>query len=143
MTDISDLTLLDPDAYVAGCPHARLADLREAGTTSWQPGTTDLSAAQTEILGAWFVHRYEEVKAVLRDPATFSSQRGTALLVDPDPERVEAMSNMLINMDPPKHSQYRRLVAAIFTPRRVEALRPRVEAIATEVIDKIAPNLKS
>ncbi|MXW96404.1 MAG: cytochrome P450 [Acidimicrobiaceae bacterium] len=86
------------------------------------------------------MHRYEEVKAVLRDPAMFSSQRRTALLVDPDPARVEAMSNMLINMDPPKHSQYRRLVAAIFTPRRLEALRPRVEAIAKGVIDRIAPN---
>lgn len=31
-------------------------------------------------------------------------------------------------------------MAAIFTPRRVEALRPRVEAIAKEVIDRIAPN---
>ena len=140
MTETNELTLLDPYAYAEGCPHARLAELREAGTTSWQPGTFDPSTSQPEILGAWFVHRYEEVKAVLRDPATFSSQRRTALLVDPDPDRVKAMSNMLINMDPPKHSQYRRLVAAIFTPRRVEALRPRVEEIAKGVIDRIAPN---
>ena len=95
--------------------------------------------SQPEVQGGWFVHRYEEVKSVLRDPATFSSERGTALLVDPVPERVAAMSNMLINMDPPKHSRYRRLVAAIFTPRRVEELRPRVEAIARGVIDRIAP----
>ncbi len=140
MTETSELTLLDPYAYVEGCPHARLAELREAGATGWQPGTIDPSTSQPKVTGAWFVHRYEEVKAVLRDPATFSSQRRTALLADYDPDRVEAMSNMLINMDPPKHSQYRRLVAAIFTPRRVEALRPRVEAIAKEVIDRIAPN---
>ncbi len=139
MTETSEPTLLHPDAYAGGCPHARLAELREAGALSWQPGTIDTSMSQPEILGGWFVHRYDEAKAVLRDPATFSSQRGTALLVDPAPDRVEAMSNMLINMDPPKHSQYRRLVAAIFTPRRVEALRPRVEMIAKEVIDRIAP----
>ncbi len=140
MTETSELSLLDPYAYVEGCPHARLAELREAGATSWQPDTTDLSLSQPQIFGGWFVHRYEEVKAVLRDPAVFSSQRGTVLLLDPAPDRVELMANMLINMDPPKHSQHRKLVAAIFTPRRVEELRPRVEAIAREVIDRIAPN---
>ena len=140
MTETSELSLLDPNAYVEGCPHARLAELREAGATSWQPDATDLSLSQPRIFGGWFVHRYEEVKAVLRDPAVFSSQRGTVLLLDPAPDRVELMANMLINMDPPKHSQHRKLVAAIFTPRRVEELRPRVEAIAREVIDRIAPN---
>ena len=140
MAETSELSLLDPNAYVEGCPHARLAELREAGATSWQPDTTDLSLSQPQIFGGWFVHRYEEVKAVLRDPAVFSSQRGTVLLLDPAPDRVELMANMLINMDPPKHSQHRKLVAAIFTPRRVEELRPRVEAIAREVIDRIAPN---
>ena len=140
MTETSELSLLDPYAYVEGCPHARLAELREAGATSWQPDATDLSLSQPRIFGGWFVHRYEEVKAVLRDPAVFSSQRGTVLLLDPAPDRVELMANMLINMDPPKHSQHRKLVAAIFTPRRVEELRPRVEAIAREVIDRIAPN---
>ena len=139
MTETSEPTLLDGDSYIDGCPHARLAALREAGTTSWQPGTVDPSMSQPEVFGAWFVHRYEEVKSVLRDPATFSSQRGTVMLVDPAPDRVEAMSNMLLNMDPPKHSRYRRLVAAIFTPRRVEELRPRVEALAKGVIDRIAP----
>ncbi len=139
MTETSEPTLLDGDSYIDGCPHARLAALREAGTTSWQPGTVDPSMSQPEVFGAWFVHRYEEVKSVLRDPATFSSQRGTVMLVDPAPDRVEAMSNMLLNMDPPKHSRYRRLVAAIFTPRRVEELRPRVEALAKQVIDRIAP----
>ena len=138
MPETSETTLLDGNSYVDGCPHARLAALREAGATSWQPGTIDPSMSQPEVYGAWFVHRYEEVKAVLRDPATYSSQRRTAMLVDPAPDRVEAMSNMLINMDPPKHSRYRRLVAAIFTPRRVEALRPRVEAIAKQVVDEVA-----
>jgi Asp-tRNA(Asn)/Glu-tRNA(Gln) amidotransferase A subunit family amidase len=31
--------------------------------------------SQPQIFGGWFMHRYEEVKAVLRDPAVFSSQR--------------------------------------------------------------------
>ena len=138
MPENGEPTLLHPDSYIDGCPHARLAELREAGSTSWQPGTSDPNLSSGEVFGAWFVHRYDEVKAVLRDPATFSSQRGTAVLVDPTPDNVEAMSNMLLNMDPPKHSRHRRLVGAIFTPRRIAELRPRVETIARGVIDRIA-----
>ena len=70
MPETSEPTLLHPDNYADGCPHARLAELREAGATSWQPGTVDPNLLTHEVMGAWFVHRYEEVKAVLRDPAT-------------------------------------------------------------------------
>ena len=139
MSEAGAPTLLHPDSYTDGCPHERLAELREAGAASWQPGTFDPNLLEPEVRGAWFVHRYTEVKSVLRDPATYSSQRGTVILMDPDPEMIETLSNMLLNMDPPYHGRYRRLVGAIFTPRRVEALRPRVEAIAREVIDKVAP----
>ncbi len=138
MTEANAPSLLGPDSYAAGCPHARLAELRYAGATSWQPSTLDPNLSRPVVSGGWFVHRYDEVKSVLRDPATFSSQRGTAVLMDPDPDRVEAMSNLLLNMDPPAHSKYRRLVSTMFTPRRVATLRPRAEAIAKEVIDKIA-----
>ena len=138
VTKAVEPSLLDPDSYAGGCPHARLAELRDAGAISWQPGAFDPNLSNPEVSGGWFVHRYDEVKSVLRDPATYSSQRGTALLMDPRPASVEAMSNLMINMDPPAHSKYRRLVSAMFTPRRVEALRPRVEAIAKEVINKIA-----
>lgn len=116
MTKTVEPSLLDPDSYAAGCPHARLAELRDAGATSWQPGAFDPNLSNPEVSGGWFVHRYDEVKSVLRDPGTFSSKRGTAVLMDPRPASVEAMSNLMINMDPPAHSKYRRLVSAMFTP---------------------------
>ena len=136
--DGADVSLLDPDAYADGCPHDRLSALRNLAAVSWQAPTTDPGLANSELSGGWFVHRYAEVRDVLGDPTTFSSQRGTAVLMDSGPDIVAAMANMLINMDPPGHGKYRKLVAATFTPRRVNELRPRVEQIASEVIDKIA-----
>ena len=136
--DGAEVSLFNPDAYAGGCPHERLTVLRNAAAVSWQGPTTDPGLANSELSGGWFVHRYAEVRDVLGDPTTFSSERGTAVLMDSDPDIVAAMANMLINMDPPGHGKYRKLVAATFTPRRVNELRPRVEQIASGVIDKIA-----
>ena len=133
-----ELSLLNPDAYEQGCPHARITQLRTAAPVSWQPDAFDPSLVVPDVRGGWFVHRYEDVCAVLRDTKTFSSQRMTAILMDLDADTVEAMSNMLLNMDPPMHGRYRRLVAAAFTPRRVADLEPRIREIAKDVITAVA-----
>ena len=44
----------------------------------------------------------------------------------------------MLSVDPPDHSRLRRLVSAAFTPRRVEALRPRVQAVVDDLLDAIA-----
>ncbi|GAA1009482.1 cytochrome P450 [Acrocarpospora pleiomorpha] len=48
-------------------------------------------------------------------------------------------SNML-SVDPPDHTRLRRLVSKAFTPRRVEALRPRIQEITDELIAAMEPN---
>ena len=45
----------------------------------------------------------------------------------------------IIELDPPLHARIRGLVARAFTPRRVNELEPRIEAIASELIDELAP----
>lgn len=139
MTVGTEPSLFDPDAYEHGCPYARFAELRGRGALSWQPPAEDPSLASPHLDGGWWVHTNDDVRTVLRDPATFSSQRRTALLVDLDDASVEAMANMLLNMDPPVHSRYRKLVGAAFNPRRVARLEPRIRAIARRVIDRVAP----
>ena len=50
-----------------------------------------------------------------------------------------AMLNLhMLNLDPPDHTRLRRLVQKAFTPRRVAALRPRVEEIAAALLDATA-----
>ena len=61
-----------------------------------------------------------------------------ALAVAPDRARqgFEMFAAGSINgMDPPEHTRLRKLVASAFTARRVEALRPRVASIVSQLID--------
>ncbi|MBL0388020.1 cytochrome P450 [Tumebacillus sp. ITR2] len=74
------------------------------------------------------VFRFEDVQRVLSDHANFSSQRAGE----------ELTSQSIINMDPPKHMKYRQLVAQAFTPKAIEALAPRIEEIAKELLDEVA-----
>ncbi len=59
-----------------------------------------------------------------------ASSRG-AVLTPVDPPSMLAV-------DPPVHTRYRRLVSRVFTARAMEALRPRIEVLAGELLDELA-----
>jgi cytochrome P450 len=44
----------------------------------------------------------------------------------------------MLAVDPPVHTRYRRLVSKVFTARAMEALRPRIEVVAAELLDQLA-----
>ena len=63
--------------------------------------------------------RFADVDAFSRDPKTFCSSHGTVMeMLGPEPTEMEIM----IFMDPPEHTRYRRLVSKAFTPRRMALL---------------------
>src|SRR6185503_19274162 len=70
-----------------------------------------------------------DVEAILRDPATFSSD--TARLV---PAAAPVRRGMLTQIDPPEHRALRRLVSATFTPRTVAGLEPRIRSLTGELL---------
>ena len=70
--------------------------------------------------------RFADVEAALRDIETFSSEFGQG-------PRFTPPVGMLC--DPPRHTFYRSLVQRAFTPKMIEALRPRVTALSHELID--------
>lgn len=84
--------------------------------------------------GAWHVFRHDDVVAITRDPATFSSD--TARLV---PAAAAVRRGMLTQIDPPEHPALRHLVSAAFTPHTVAALEPRIRAVTNELLDRTAP----
>jgi cytochrome P450 len=77
--------------------------------------------------------RYADVRQVLADPRFSRRLRGSG----PRMARGGDISNdqhSLLNMDPPRHTRLRRIAAIAFTPKRIEAWRPRVTAIAGELV---------
>jgi cytochrome P450 len=81
----------------------------------------------------WLVSGYENVRQVIIDQR-FS--RALAVAPGQAQQGFEMFAGGSINgMDPPEHTRLRKLVASAFTSRRIEALRPRVAGIVSELID--------
>lgn len=93
----------------------------------------------------WFITGYEEAVSALKNQA-FGKDLWTGLKPDvysrygspPDPQDMYAVVNRhLLNVDPPDHTRLRGLVHKAFTPRMVENLKPRIEQIAEDLLDKM------
>jgi cytochrome P450 len=118
--------LMDP--AVLADPYPLYARLREEAPVHWDP-----------FLHCWVVTRYADVHQVLH---SFSADR------TPSPEQLrrlgigdiepiaELMVKQMLFLDPPRHTQMRKLCSTAFTPRRVELLEQRIVAIADRLIDR-------
>jgi len=89
---------------------------------------------------AWCIVRYDEAKAALGDPRLSKDMHAALSLSGtvvseglPGP----AFARHMLAVDPPDHTRLRRLVATAFTNKRVDALRPRVQDIANELLDEL------
>ena len=104
----------------------------------------------------WFVTRYAEVVTFLKDDERFANSPSSALtdeeyaqLFQQATEHLtveqqqmaaqtdEILRRNLLAVDPPDHSRLRRLVAIPFTPKYIEGLRSRVQAIADGLLDAV------
>ena len=98
----------------------------------------------TDGPGVWLLTRYADVHLVLRDPR-FSADRLQAPLMRDNLHRMPpfirqsaaGMRTMLV-MDPPDHTRLRKLVNKAFTPRRIAALRGRIETLVAEELEVCA-----
>ncbi len=89
--------------------------------------------------------RYEDVLAILRDPAGFSSENAQRPF-HPQPPAVELIlgtgltaKSGLLGRNPPDHTRLRSFVNRAFTPRRVAVLEPRIRDIAVRMIERMVP----
>ncbi len=91
----------------------------------------------------WFVSRYQDVKALLEDDRHFVLDFRRALDPDQIPrfrqgsEILDMVNNHLLTKDGEDHRRLRSLVTKAFTPRRINDLRPRIQAIADELLDRV------
>ncbi|MFF5860740.1 cytochrome P450 [Streptomyces sp. NPDC012751] len=119
---ILDLAALGED--FVGDPFPVYAALRERGPVH--------RVRVPEGHEAWLVVGYEAARAALADPRLAKSWDRAAPTLSM--VRPAAGPNML-NSDPPDHGRLRKLVVREFTPRRVEALAPRVEELTGTLLD--------
>lgn len=128
-------TTQDPAAAVERCtpqfrqdPHPVYAALRDtAPVCPMKP---------PHGIDTYLITRYEDARAALSDPRLSKDMSGAMdayrrIFGDSS----VALDDHMLNADPPRHTGLRKMVGAEFTPRRVEALRPRIEQIVTTLLD--------
>jgi cytochrome P450 len=126
MTGVIDL--VSPSSYAHGHPIDQYTWLRENDPVHWhdEPGGP----------GFWAVTRHEDVKAIGRNAALFSS-RPTIMINDGSATDL-GDHTMMLTMDPPRHTRYRKLVAPSFLRSAAGRMRPGIERLAAEIVDGIA-----
>jgi cytochrome P450 len=117
-----------------GYPHAAWRRLRR------ESPLTKLAPAGYKPF--WAVTKHADIIEVSKQPKRFRSAGRFILFPEMDGtggslEEAPPL-RMLVNMDPPEHRDYRRLVSAFFTPRAVQRLEARLEEITTEIFDQLA-----
>ena len=125
------IDLLSPESFASGHPFAQYRWLRENAPVFWQE--------EKGGKGYWAVTRYADVWTVDRDFQTYSSQP-TVMIQDPDPgeQLVFGDRKMMLMMDPPKHTAFRRMIRNEFTVPASGAREPRLRTLAREIVDKVA-----
>jgi pimeloyl-[acyl-carrier protein] synthase len=90
---------------------------------------------RSPLLDTWVLTRYQDVALLLRDDR-LSAERDRWRGFQPADHSLRPVSMLVV--DPPYHTRLRALVSRAFTPRVVQRLRPRIEAIVDEALDRAA-----
>lgn len=85
----------------------------------------------------YLITRYDDAKAALTDPRISKDMYAAmdAYHTIFGDSSIALDDNMLFS-DPPKHTRLRRIVNSAFSPRRIESLRPRIQEITDELLDR-------
>ncbi len=134
-----DIDLTDSTRFVGGVPHDWFAFLRANAPVWWheEKGTKNTPYFHNAGSGFWVVTSHAGCTAVNRDYEHFSSQRQATYLWDLAADDLAQQQLIMLNMDPPLHTRYRRLVNKGFTPRTVAQLHERIHAATDVIIDRV------
>jgi cytochrome P450 len=91
-------------------------------------------AYRNERLDFWAFTRFQDNLDAFLDPATYSSAWGTSLEFMDGPKQD---MGLMIFMDPPRHTHYRKLISKAFTPRSIAALEEDIRKIAVGHLDPL------
>ncbi|MEE8509113.1 MAG: cytochrome P450 [Myxococcota bacterium] len=126
---LNDVDLTDADLFQQAVPHDMFRLLRREAPVYWHE--------ENRGRGFWAITKHADLRAISKNPALFSSERGGTLRDDPTPADLPLIRSILINMDPPRHRRYRSLVNKGFTPRMMNRLRPRIQQIVKDIVNGV------
>ncbi len=129
-TQSMHIDLLSSESFVGGHPHDQYDWLRRNAPIHWHD--------DGEGSGFWAVTRFEDVNRIGRNAALFSSEP-TIMIGDPDPALASSSSDykMMLMMDPPEHTAYRKLISREFTQGPARRYQARIQQLATQIVDAV------
>jgi len=122
---------LDVATFADGHPHALYRELRTNSPVFWNP--------EPNGPGFWALTRYADVYAVDHDFQNYSSSP-TIMIPDPAAGQTGALgeATMMLMMDPPQHTAFRKLIRAEFTAPSARLRGERIAALARQIVDAVA-----
>ena len=128
--DLSTVDLTDLSYFKDGPPHPLFARMRAEASPHWNALTGDEP-------GFWSFTKAADIATISRDPATFSSARGGVFATSRGAVPPEAMAEVILGMDPPRHTKHRNVVQAVFTPKLIRQKEQNIRATVTTLIDDV------
>ncbi|MGZ3378195.1 MAG: cytochrome P450 [Phenylobacterium sp.] len=124
------IDLLSPASFAAGQPHDQYRWLREHAPVHWHD--------EPNGRGFWAVTRHADVWEVDRDFQNYSSQP-TIMISDPAAEQAAGFGpyKMMLMMDPPEHTAFRKLIRQEFTLPAARLREERIRALARQIVDAV------
>ena len=113
------IDLLSPASFAQGHPLDMYAWLQDNAPVYWHE--------EPNGPGFWALTRYDDVAEVGRQPQVFSSEP-TICFADPEAGSAAMPTDehkMMLMMDPPQHTQFRKIISREFTKGPAAELRPR------------------
>lgn len=133
-SEISE-SVLDPRLYTDLRHHELFRSLRAEHPVFWQehPDPT--------VAGFWNFVRYDDITTISRDTDTFSAEMGSVLIAGPEEGGLVGFPDprgiQMINTDPPRHGEYRRIFGAQFTPRTLATFEAFIRLHAAAIVDAV------
>src|SRR5688572_622299 len=131
---MAGIDLTDLDRFASGFPHELFAIHRREAPVYWHEPTANTPGGE----GFWSVATHSDVLEVLKDPETWSSERGGSRAYGGTLIQDLPVAGRVLNMmDDPRHARIRALVSRGFTPRMIRRIEDDARRRVREMLDAV------
>jgi linalool 8-monooxygenase len=120
---------MDEDLFADGPPHELFARMRAEAPV--------LSCTTADGDEYWSVTKAADIAAVSKNHEAFSLERAGFFLREGMPMPLDVLHQVLLGMDPPRHTRYRGIVQKAFTPRIIALQEAQIRERTTRLLDEV------